>query len=269
MKTEKLFDAEKFALVARRSVAEGAVLLKNDRDALPFSAGMRISFFGRSQYNYYKSGTGSGGMVNTRYVTGVRQALEADKRIVLNEELSAIYDAWLKSHPFDAGEGWASEPWFQEEMEIGRTAGEDQDNSLAEGSYLLTAKERQMLRAVTDAFERTVVLLNVGNIIDMKWVEEFDPEAVMYIWQGGQVGGEGVVDVLMGDVNPSGRLTDTIAADISDYSSDKSFGSKERNILSEDIYVGYRYFETLQRIRCCIPLVLDFRTQSLKSGPPA
>ncbi|MCR5403846.1 MAG: glycoside hydrolase family 3 C-terminal domain-containing protein [Butyrivibrio sp.] len=272
MKTEKLFDTEKFAQVARRSVAEGAVLLKNDGGALPFTKGMKVSFFGRSQYNYYKSGTGSGGMVNTRYVTGVREALCDDGRIVLNEELSAIYDAWIKDHPFDAGEGWASEPWFQEEMEItpelaaraaassdaaliviGRTAGEDQDNSCSEGSYLLTAKERQMLKAVTDAFEKTVVLLNVGNIIDMKWVREFDPEAVMYIWQGGQVGGCGVVDVLMGDVTPSGRLTDTIAFDISDYPSDKSFGSKERNILSEDIYVGYRYFETFARDKVLYP----------------
>lgn len=270
--SEKLFDIDKFAEAARRSVAEGAVLLKNDGDVLPLAEGTRIALFGRSQYNYYKSGTGSGGMVNTKYVTGVREALKADKRFVLDEKLEAIYDAWIKDHPFDKGAGWASEPWFQKEMEItpsvaadaaknsdmaliiiGRTAGEDQDNSLAEGSYLLTREEREMIETVTKAFEKTAVLLNVGNIIDMKWVSEYNPSAVMYIWQGGQVGGLGVLDVLSGDVNPSGRLTDTIAENISDYPSDKSFGDKVRNILTEDIYVGYRYFETFAKEKVLYP----------------
>ena len=54
-----------------------------------------------------------------------------------------------------------------------------------EGSYLLTSKERDMLEKVCRNFKRTIVLLNVGNIIDMKWVEEYNPEAVMYVWQGG------------------------------------------------------------------------------------
>ncbi len=283
--SEKLFDIEKFTDVARRSVAEGAVLLKNDGDVLPLSEGTRIALFGRSQYNYYKSGTGSGGMVNTRYVTGVKEALEADKRFIIEPGLKDLYDSWIKDHPFDAGEGWASEPWFQEEMEItpeiaekaaassdvamiiiGRTAGEDQDNSSTPGSYLLTDKELQMIGNVTKAFEKTVVLLNVGNIIDMKWVKEFDPSAVMYIWQGGQVGGLGAVDVISGDVNPSGRLTDTIAENISDYSSDKSFGDKQRNILTEDIYVGYRYFETFapQKVLYPFGFGLSYTTFDIK-----
>ena len=70
--SEKLFDTDKFAKTARRCVAEGTVLLKNDGDVLPLAEGTKIALFGRSQYNYFKSGTGSGGMVNTRYVTGVK-----------------------------------------------------------------------------------------------------------------------------------------------------------------------------------------------------
>ena len=66
---------------------------------------------------------------------------------------------------------------------IGRTAGEDQDNSNTEGSYLLTKAERDLLQKVCASFERSIVLLNVGNIIDMKWVEEYQPAAVMYVWQ--------------------------------------------------------------------------------------
>ena len=268
----KIFDENRFAAVARRAVAEGVVLLKNDKDVLPLKEGITISLFGRSQYNYYKSGTGSGGMVNTKYVIGVKEALESDKRFTLNQDLKALYDKWLQDNPFEAGMGWASEPWFQKEMVItpeiaknaaknsevaivliGRTAGEDQDNSAAEGSYLLTNDEHTMLKNVTEAFEKTIVLLNVGNIIDMKWVNEYNPAAVAYIWQGGQEGGNGVVDVLSGDVNPAGRLSDTIAYDITDYPSTVNFGDKKQNIQQEDIYVGYRYFETFHKEKVLYP----------------
>lgn len=260
---ENLFSVEKYAAKARQAVAEGIVLLKNDNDILPLQAGSRIALFGRSQFCYYKSGTGSGGLVNTAYVTGIREALERDGRFELNAELKKSYEIWLESHPFDTGSGWASEPWFQEEMPvskelaeaakknsdiaviiIGRTAGEDKDNLAAEGSYLLTAVEEQMLETVCSVFPRTVVLLNVGNIIDMKWVEKYRPGAVLYVWQGGQEGGSGVLDVLSGDVCPSGRLSDTIARNIEDYPSAKNYGDSVRNFYSEDIYVGYRYFST-------------------------
>ncbi len=267
-----LFNLEEYSRRARQCVADGIVLLKNDRDALPLQPGTKVALFGRSQYNYYKSGTGSGGMVNTSRVWGVKEALKEDGRFPLDEALEAVYDAWIKDHPFNPGQGWAAEPWFQEEMPvtaeltqaaarradaaivlIGRTAGEDQDNSNAPGSWLLTEDEEAMLAAVTGAFDRTIVLLNTGNIIDMNWVARFDPAAVAYIWQGGQVGGLGALDVLSGDVNPSGRLTDTIALSIDDYSSTKNFGDHDRNVQQEDIYVGYRWFETFTKDRVLYP----------------
>lgn len=111
---------------------------------------------------------------------------------------------------------------------IGRTAGEDKDNSAAEGSYLLTALEEELLRNVCHAFEHTIVVLNVGNIIDMKWVDRYQPQAVLYIWQGGQEGGRACVDVLTGKVNPGGKLSDTIAEDIEDYPSTDNFGDPVR-----------------------------------------
>lgn len=261
--TSKIYDASKFAAVVRRAIAEGIVLLENNGNVLPLTKGTKIALFGRSQFNYYKSGTGSGGMVNTKYVTGVYEALKEDSRYCLNLELRGLYEEWIKDNPFDAGIGWAAEPWYQKEMQItkeiaakaaedsdvaiiliGRTAGEDQDNSNTRGSYLLTEDEEEMLQNVTEAFDKTVVLLNVGNIIDMKWVKKYNPSAVAYIWQGGQEGGNGVLDVLSGDVTPSGKLTDTIARDIEDYPSTANFGGDKFNVQQEDIYVGYRYFET-------------------------
>lgn len=259
-------DWNEYAALARQAVAEGCVLLKNDDKALPIRKGERVSVFGRIQFDYYKSGTGSGGAVNTRYVTNILDALKENKDISVNEELEQTYRDWLKDHPFEKGMGWAQEPWCQEEMPvtkelaeqaaaksdiavviIGRTAGEDKDNSAAEGSYLLTAAEHQMLKEVCGAFKRVAVLLNVGNIMDMKWVKEYDPAAVLYVWQGGQEGGAGAADVLTGTVTPCGKLSDTIALDISDYPSTEGFGDPTRVIYKEDIYVGYRYFETFAK----------------------
>jgi len=266
------YNIEDYAKVARKVAAEGCVLLENNNQLLPLKGKQKIALFGRSQFYYYKSGTGSGGMVNTSYVVGVREALEADPNISLNPYVMNTYQSWLQDNPFDEGIGWASEPWYQSEMPItkefvqhakkesdvaivilGRTAGEDQDNKVSQGSYLLTDEERAMLKEVTGVFEKTIILLNVGNIIDMKWVKEFNPSSIMLIWQGGQEGGNGAVDVITGRVSPSGRLPDTIAYDISDYPSTAYYGNEDQNLYAEDIYVGYRYFETFAKEKVMYP----------------
>ena len=265
-------DLDKYAALARQAAAEGCVLLRNEEKALPIKKGERVSVFGRIQFHYYKSGTGSGGLVNTTYVTGILDALKSCDEISLNDELLTLYEEWIKDHPFDIGAGWAQEPWHQKEMPIsqevaqraaeksdiaviilGRTAGEDKDNSATAGSYLLTEAEEEMLAVVCGAFKRVAVILNVGNIIDMKWVDKYKTQAVVYAWQGGMEGGSGVVDVLTGKVNPCGKLTDTIAYDIKDYPSMEDFGNEETLIYKEDIYVGYRYFETAARDKVKYP----------------
>ncbi len=252
-----------YALKAREAAAEGVVLLKNDNNILPLKSGVKLSVFGRTQFDYFKSGTGSGGLVNTSYVVNILDALEAEENVTINEDLKAVYEKWLESNPFDVGVGWATEPWFQKEMPltaelvskakaesdlaiviIGRTAGEDKDNKVAEGSYLLTEDEKDILSKVCGTFENVVVLLNTGNIIDMNWVNDYKPTAVAYVWQGGQEGGNGVADVLMGRVNPSGKLPNTIVYDVNDIYSTPNFGDPKRAVYEEDIYVGYRYFET-------------------------
>lgn len=118
-----------YAAKAREAAAEGAVLLRNEKQTLPLAQEEKVAVFGRSQFYYYKSGTGSGGLVNTSYVSGILDALEADEGICVNAQVKKVYEEWLKEHPFDAGAGWASEPWFQEEMplteELGGGCGEE------------------------------------------------------------------------------------------------------------------------------------------------
>ena len=265
-------DMDRYAALARKTAAEGCVLLKNENRTLPLRGGDRVAVFGRIAFDYYKSGLGSGGLVNTRYVVGILDALKKEKNITIDEKLLKVYEDWMVEHPYDVGGGWGLVPWSQEEMPltdeivaqaaadndiaiviVGRTAGEDQDNAAEPGSYLLTDTERDMIAKVSKAFARTAVLLNVGNIIDMKWVDEFDPSAVLYVWQGGQEGGNGVCDVLTGRTNPCGKLTDTIAYDIADYPSTANFGDEKKNYYKEDIYVGYRYFETFAKDKVLYP----------------
>ncbi len=111
-------DMDKYAALARQAAAEGCVLLKNDDNTLPLAKNARVSVFGRIALTYYKSGTGSGGLVNTTYVTGILDALKDCNDIILDNELISVYEAWVKEHPFDKGAGWGQEPWSQEEMPL-------------------------------------------------------------------------------------------------------------------------------------------------------
>lgn len=278
-------DMERYARLARQTVAEGCVLLENKDQILPLKKGEHVAVFGRMAFHYYKSGLGSGGLVNTRYVTGIMDALKENKEILLDEKLIKIYTDWILENPYDEGQGWGRVPWSQKEMKvteemldcardndvsmiiIGRTAGEDQDNNAKAGSYYLTETEEDMIRRVCEVSKRTVVVLNVGNIIDMRWVKKYQPQAVLYVWQGGQEGGSGVADVLTGKICACGKLPDTIAADINDYPSTANFGDPFKNYYKEDIYVGYRYFETFAKDKVLYPFGygLSYTTFEIKA----
>ena len=272
-------DWNEYLKKAAEAVAEGIVMLRNENAALPLKQNETIALFGRIQLHYYKSGTGSGGMVNVSKVTG----------IALYAPLLETYEKWDAEHPYDLGEGWGGEPWCQTEMPldealvkeaaaaceravivIGRTAGEEQDNRMEAGSYLLTDGEKDMLRLCRAHFKKVIVLLNTGNIMDMHFEDEYNLDAVLYIWQGGMTGGTGTAAVLTGAVSPCGKLPDTVAYEISDYPSDAFFHGKENNNYAEDIYVGYRYFETFapERVRYPFGFGLSYTTFSVSAGEP-
>ena len=283
-------DWNKYIDKSRQVAAEGVVMLKNDNSVLPLDKDKCTAVFGRIQSHYYKSGTGSGGLVNVTEVVGITEGL-LRCGAKLNQELIDTYAKWEEENPFDNGAGWGGEPWSQKEMPldddfvahiaaesdsavviIGRTAGEEQDSSPVEGSYLLSALEKEMLCKVRKHFKKMTVLLNVGGVIDMSFVKEINPDAVLYVWQGGMVGGLGVADVLLGTVNPCGKLADTIAAKLEDYPAYKYFGDPVRNFYCEDIYVGYRYFETFAKDAVLYPFgyglsytTFDFETVSASS----
>lgn len=271
IRKEAVLVQKKIAPISRQAAAEGIVLLKNENAVLPFTTEDNIALFGRCQINTYRSGTGSGGAVNVPYEVSVLEGLSANTNITLNQALADTYRDWVRENPMDdGGGGWAAEPWFQQEMPltdsvvkaaaqqsnkavviIGRTAGEDQDNAEEQGSYLLTDAELDMITRVNGAFEKVVIVLNTTNIIDMSWLDTVENhqsiQAVMYNWAAGMEGGHALADVLCGKESPSGRLVDSIAYKLSDYPSAANFGRTDFNLYVEDIYLGYKYFETFNK----------------------
>lgn len=256
----------------RRAGAEGIVLLKNE-GVLPLKKGSNVALFGRVQYNYFYVGYGSGGDVNKPYQVNLADGIEACESLNLNRDLADTYKKWCEQNPVNDG-FWGHWPFYYPEMPvddilakkaadesdaavvvIGRSSGEDRDCKLENGSYYLTDDEIKLLNTVTENFEKTIVLLNVGIIIDMSWVKHYGDRlgAVLYVWQGGMESGNSIADVLCGKVNPSGRLTDTIAKKYEDFPAHENFGAKKFNEYTEDIFVGYRYFETFAKDRVLYP----------------
>ncbi len=249
----------------RKAAAEGCVLLRNENGVLPLLEDDTFSVFGRCQIDYFKSGTGSGGMVNVDYSVNILDGILENKKLKINLELVNVYKDWVSKNPWVRSHPWEGPVDFNEMpvddkiasrarelsdtavIVIGRVAGEGGDTNAVKGQWYLSDDEERLLEVVTRHFDKTVVLLNVGSILDMSWVEKYDIKSVMYIWQAGQDGGRAVADLLSGEVTPSGKLSDTIAKDISLYPSVKNFANETENIYKEDIYVGYRYFETFAK----------------------
>lgn len=268
MVDEKIITTKEFATACRKAIPEGIVLLEND-GALPLVEKEKVAIFGRGQFEYLKSGSGSGGRVNCPYVTNIYD--EIKNRVTLDDNVVRFYRDFIEENPFDTGDGW--KPCFcqndavpSEDLVrnaaarsdkaiyvICRNVGEGFDYEKTPGNWYLSDEEDKTINLLSQHFKNVIVLLNSGNIMDMSWVKRYNIGTVAYIWQGGQEGGAGTVDALMGDVAPSGRLTDTIAITPEDYPCDDCFGDLAQNIHKEDIYVGYRYFETFAKDKVLYP----------------
>ena len=268
----------------RCAAAQGAVLLENN-GTLPLPSGTKVSLFGRVQVNWFCTGYGSGGDVNYPYRVSLLDGLRNCDALEVNEDLARVYEDWCRENPVDDSV-WGLWPRFYPEMPvtaqlvqqakaasqqavivIGRSSGEDRENVLEPGSYYLTEEEKQMLSAVTAEFSDAVLVLNIGSVIDFSFLKDYSFGAVLIAWQGGMESGNAAADLLWGKVNPSGRLTDTIACRYEDYPSAAHFGNRDGNEYWEDIYVGYRWFETFGKDKVLYPFGhgLSYTTFSLET----
>lgn len=254
---------EHMPALCRRAAAEGAVLLKNQGGVLPLTGDAPVAVFGRVQLDWFYVGYGSGGDVNPPYRVNLMDGLK-NAGVPVDQELAQLYAQWSEANqPFMGF--WGNWPRYFEEMPltqeqiqaaasrcdtalvvIGRAAGESRENTLEPGSYYLTDDEKALLSRVTEAFEKTVVVIDAGSVLDLSWLEEYAVAGTLLVWQGGMESGNAAADLLTGRVNPCGKLTDTVAFRYEDYPS-QNFLGQDYNQYTEDIYVGYRYFETFEK----------------------
>ncbi|MBO4889032.1 MAG: glycoside hydrolase family 3 protein [Firmicutes bacterium] len=263
-----------------RAIApQGMVLLKNG-GTLPFRNVKTLAAFGSGVRRTIKGGTGSGD-VNTRTVINVQQGLEdAGFTIVSNawldlhdknctEAKTAFYDRMRKAfqergmealmdflgHPYkDPDVPEITEADLAEKADaalyvIARTSGEGADRHPVPGDYELTETEKQNIEALGKAYGRIAVVLNVGGVIDTKFLRACPyVDSILIMSQAGNFSGYALADAVTGKTVPSGHLTTTWAENYTDYPSAMTFshmnGDIDDEYYHEGIYVGYRYFDT-------------------------
>jgi beta-glucosidase len=295
-------DLKAHAAVTRQAATDGMVLLENKSNALPIQSEVKnIAAFGNTSYDFIAGGTGSGD-VNKAYTISLIEGLNNGGYSAISE-LKSVYDTYMKEAALKRGPSknplafmGAKDPIVEmavssqlaEQMAekadmglitIGRISGEGRDRTATEGDFYLTSTEKEMIKNVTDAFhakgKKAIVILNVAGVIETaSWCKI--PDAVLLAWLPGQEGGNSVVDVLSGKVNPSGKLAVTFPMSYSDAASAKNFpGVAEKSdkedkaadlsgfsfmrrtpweiLYEDDIYVGYRYYNTFK-----VPVAYEF-----------
>lgn len=228
-----MFNKQTSIQTARSAAAQGMVLLKNEDNLLPLKKGSRITLAGEDVY--YRGGGGSAD-VFCDYVITIGQGLKnkaEDGRIILCEDSDTVVTVFA------------------------RNSGEEEDYYAAKGQYYPTDEEMAFFKELEQnkKIKNVVLLLNIPSVIDLSWVEKYTKiKAALIVWLPGMEGGNAVADVLCGDVTPSGHLTDTFAYDYYDYPSSLDFEKKQSAYpYEEDIFVGYRYFETFAPDRVLYP----------------
>ena len=271
--------------LSKEAAKEGMVLLKNRGDILPLKKGTRVALFGKATFDYVKGGGGSGDVtvayirnlyeglkmqkdvvsifeplcdyyrkdVERQYAQGSVPGMTIEPEVPqeLLDEAKAYADTAVISICRFSGEGWDRKSIVDADN---KNMGEGEldmavrsSKIFANGDFCLSAEEAAMVEMVKKNFPRVVVVMNVGGMVDSCWfVREDAIGAVLMAWQGGLEGGLAAAELLAGKGNPSGKLSDTFAQTLEDYPSTGDFHeSRDYVNYTEDIYVGYRYFETV------------------------
>lgn len=242
--------------VALKAAEEGIVLLENKNKVLPLKAGTVLNVFGKAMHQFRVGAVGAG-KINPRYIVDFVQAVRESGDYTLNEELVEFYGCDEDLTP-DAGcLCRARELSDTAIVMLTRGSGENQDNTSAKGDYYLTDHEDQLIRTVSEKFPHVIVILDVAYPMDVTFVERYAIEGVVLLGLAGMLAGTALLNILSGRVNPSGKLPDTWARDYFDIPASRNFydsvdkprltaesGAYIDTVYEEDIYVGYRYFNT-------------------------
>lgn len=265
------------AQLSKEAAEEGMVLLENENQALPLAQGSKAALFGTGSYGTIKGGTGSGDVYN-RYTISVYDALTStynisnmawwgeylktfeEKKAQAAEEKKdndyvkytqgrfggadsflAIDQALTQSDMDKAKAGGVTTAFYT----VSRVSGEGADRTIGKGDYELSEVEYNNIKLIAKNFDKCVVLLNVGGVVDTKFFSEIEGvDGLVLMSQAGMEGGNALADILTGKTTPSGKLTDTWAKNYSDYPAATTIGDNDGDNKQEDykegIYVGYR-----------------------------
>ncbi|WP_070000539.1 glycoside hydrolase family 3 protein [Cellulosilyticum sp. I15G10I2] len=284
-KGERITASKRHRELSKNAAKEGMVLLKNNQNVLPLGKGSKVALFGKGSFDYVKGGGGSGDVTVEYITNLYDGMKTLKKQVSIFEELSDFYREDVKKQyisgavpgmtvepkvPEDllkrasiytdtaiiticrfSGEGWDRKSvvdtknknlWEHEEA-LTKKSGELFEN----GDFYLTHAESDMVNKVKEHFAKVIVVMNVGGMVDTSWFVKDDTiHSVLMAWQGGMEGGLAAAELLCGIGSPSGKLSDTFANRLEDYPSTYNFHEAEAYVdYTDDIYVGYRYFETI------------------------
>ncbi len=215
------------AALAKQAAAEGIVLLEND-GTLPLMANEKVALYGEGVTNTIAWGDSLAKM-HSRYVKNIEEGLAEHGFLVMEHDR---IDPETKTAIFV----------------LSRQSSEGRDRELVAGDYLMTEEEELILSQITAIYPKVIVVLNVGGIVDLSFLEKYHISALLLMGYGGMEGGSALASVLSGEINPSGRLTDSWAYQYEDYPCNEKTLRKAHNryekYYTEGIYVGYRYFDT-------------------------
>ena len=245
--------------IALQAAREGIVLLRNRGGVLPLAEGSVLNCFGAAQYMYRSSSTGAS-LINPRWQDNFHQAIREHSRFQANEQVSSLYRGLKDVVPDDDVLATARKKSDTALIVLSRTSGEFLDNKPIKGGYYLTDDEEAMIAKVSAAFSHTVAIINTGYPIEMTWTDRYPVDAILYTGFAGMCGADALMEILDGRTDPSGKLPDTWAYDYYDHPSSHNFinfkendavpGEKDKGVrlyYEEDIYVGYRYFDTFAK----------------------
>jgi len=263
--------------LSRQVATECMVLLEND-GTLPIKVG-KVALYGNGARGTIKGGTGSGDVYVRRSVNveeGLRGAgfeiastAWLDAQDDLAEKSKKDYLDWsikqgeIENRPAfsvqfdnpykDPEPVIIDDSYLCQDVEtaiyvIARNSGEGADRFAEKGDYYLYDAEKKNIETVAAAYMNTIVILNVGGVIDTEEITSIEGvNSVLLMSQLGNVGGDALADIILGKVTPSGKTTDTWAANYMDYPSSAKFSHNESvhdEMYEDGIYVGYRYFDT-------------------------
>lgn len=271
--------------LSKNAAKEGMVLLKNDNNVLPLKSGTKVALFGKGTFDYVKGGGGSGDVtvaytrnlyeglklkkdkisifeelcdyyrkdIEEQYKNGnvPGMTIEPDVPTDILNRAKAYTDTAIISICRYSGEGWdrksVIDPNNKALWDYEREMTERSAEIFKNGDFCLSEKEQEMVDTVKANFKNVIVVLNVGGMVDTSWfANDSSIQAALLALQGGMEGGLAAAELLIGEGNPSGKTVDTFASTLEDYPSTYNFHeSRDYVDYTDDIYVGYRYFETI------------------------